>query len=112
MTGQASPAPATAPQTPAPQTPEHVGNWTASLPNGSRVQLNLEAQGQFSWTAVTKSGQTSSFQGSYTVENGSLTLIRSTDNQKLAGSITINGGNAFHFKLADAKDSGLSFVRG
>jgi uncharacterized protein (TIGR03066 family) len=88
-----------------------VGVWTAKLANGARVQLSLQADGKFSWTATNQSGRQSTFSGSYSIGGGNLTLTRSTDNQKLAGTMTQSGTNAFNFKLAGAKDSGLNFVR-
>ncbi len=75
------------------------------------MRLNLQADGRFSWVATNKSGQTSTFQGAYTFGNGALTLIRSNDNQKLSGSITLAGNQSFIFKLSGAKDNGLSFAR-
>ncbi len=108
MTGQSQPqAPATQPQTPG-----IAGNWTARLTNGAVVQLALQANGTFNWSATNKAGQVSTFQGSYTTAAGSLTLIRSSDNMKLEGSMTQTNGNAFNFKLAGAKDNGLNFARG
>ena len=97
-----------------PQTPQltFTGAWTASLSNGARVQLSLQADGNFSWVAVNKDGQASSFQGTYSMENGSLSLSRSTDGQKLTGSLTPSGANNFSFKLSDAQASSLDFVRG
>jgi len=92
------------------QSAGHVGNWTARTPNGATVQLTLQADGSFTWTA-NNSGKTNSFQGTYTLGNGSLSLARSTDNQKLAGSIT-SSASGFNFKLTGAKDSGLNFARG
>ena len=97
-----------------PQTPQSTftGAWTASLSNGARVQLSLQADGNFSWVAVNKDGQASSFQGTYSMENGSLSLSRNTDGQKLTGSLTPSGANNFSFKLSDAQASSLDFVRG
>ncbi len=86
-----------------------VGTWVAKLPNGTIVRLDLRADGSFVWTASAK-GKTSNFSGSYNVNGGSLTLIRSNDNQQLAGSLTDNAGG-FNFKLSGAKDSGLNFAR-
>lgn len=95
----------------APQSP-FTGAWTASLTSGARVQLSLRADGNFNWTAVNKDGKASSFQGTYSMENGSLSLSRSTDGQKLTGSLTPGGANNFSFKLSDAQSSSLDFVRG
>ncbi|MEJ7595980.1 MAG: hypothetical protein WKF77_31100, partial [Planctomycetaceae bacterium] len=96
---------------PAPQA-TFTGAWTANLSNGARVQLSLQADGNFNWVAVNKDGQASSFQGTYSMENGSLSLSRSTDGQKLTGSMTPGGANNFSFKLSDAQASSLDFVRG
>jgi len=100
---------AQAPQT---QQPTFTGTWTANLSNGARVQLLLQADGNFNWTAVNKDGQSSSFQGTYSMDNGSLSLSRSTDGQKLSGSLTSSSANNFSFKLSDAQASSLDFVRG
>jgi hypothetical protein len=94
-----------------PQMSGHVGSWTARLSNGAQVRLDLQAEGRFNWVATNKSGQTSTFQGSYTFGNGSLTLVRSSDNQKLSGTVTLAGNQSFIFKLSGAKDNGLSFAR-
>ena len=88
----------------------HVGQWKASMASGATVELTLQADGSFSWVA-TSSGKTSSFQGNYTVDGGSLTLVRSSDNQKLAGSLTPLGSGGMNFKLNGAKDTGLNFER-
>ncbi len=89
-----------------------AGSWTASLPNGARVQLALQADGNFSWTAINKDGQSSVFQGTYAVENGALSLTRGNDGQKLQGSMTMTGSNTFSFKLAADQSAALEFVRG
>ena len=99
-------------QTPAqPQQPTQVGTWNAQLSNGARVQLKLQSDGSFSWTPTNQSGRSSSFAGSYSIANGSLTLTRSTDSQKLGGTLTQKGSNSFNFKLAGTNDGGLNFVR-
>lgn len=88
-----------------------VGSWTANLSNGSRVQLSLQADGNFSWTAINQAGNASTFQGNYAVGNGTMTLSRSTDNQKLAGSMTMTSAGSFSFKLSDAQAASLEFTR-
>lgn len=111
MTGRSRPQ-ATVAETPAEtQTPAIAGKWTARLDNGAVVQLTLQSGGLFNWTATNKSGQVSTFQGTYTVAGGSLTLIRSNDNTKLEGSMSQIDGNRFNFKLSGASDKGLDFVR-
>jgi hypothetical protein len=99
------------PQTAQVQTPAHVGNWTAMLGNGANVRLVLQADGSFSWSATNKAGKASTFQGSYAVGNGSLTLTRGPDSQRLAGSMTTSGNNAFSFKLTGNSGAGINFTR-
>lgn len=88
----------------------HVGQWKAAIPNNATVQLTLNADGSFAWVAVS-GDKTSSFEGSYTVSGGALTLVRSSDNQKLAGQLTPTKDGGINFKLNGTKDAGLNFVR-
>lgn len=88
----------------------HVGQWKATLGNGATVELTLQADGSFVWVANSQ-GKTSSFEGSYSLENGSLTLVRSSDNQKLAGQFTPTSDGGMNFRLNGAKDAGLTFLR-
>jgi hypothetical protein len=87
-----------------------VGIWTATVSNGAVVQLNLQADSSFVWLASVN-GKQSTFQGTYTMDGESLTLTRANDNQRLAGSMSITGENAFTFKLNGTQDAGLSFAR-
>jgi hypothetical protein len=103
ITSQAQTVPAAA--------PAHIGTWTASMANGARVQLSLNADGNFSWSAINSAGNSSTFQGSYQFDGTTLTLNRSNDNQKLAGVLTFNGAGAFNFKLSDAQAGSLQFTR-
>lgn len=91
--------------------PALAGSWTASLGNGAKVQLTLQADGTFSWTATNAQGQPSSFSGRYTLGTGSLTLIRGNDNQQLAGLVTNSTGNAFSFKVAGNNTASINFSR-
>ncbi|MGI9473723.1 MAG: hypothetical protein ACR2NZ_19435 [Rubripirellula sp.] len=120
MTQPTSPAPTTAaqdtnqiPQFSTPTDPAagiHVGTWKVALPGNQSVQLTLNDDRSFSWTA-TKQGRSSSFDGQYRLESGRLTLVRSSDLQQMAGSWT--GQEAkFTFKLDGATTSGLAFTLG
>jgi hypothetical protein len=91
-------------------TDPRVGRWIAKLGNGAVIRLDLRADGSFVWTA-TQEGKTNSFEGSYAFGSESLTLARSSDNQKLGGKLTV-AANGFNFKLDGSSDSGLDFVRG
>ena len=92
-------------------TPAHVGTWSASMSNGARVQLSLNADGSFSWSAVNSAGNASTFQGSYLFDGTTLTLNRNNDNQKLAGALTFTSAGTFNFKLSDAQAGILAFTR-
>ena len=89
----------------------NAGTWTATLANGSTVQLQLASNGTFRWVANSQ-GKVSSFDGSFTLAGGQLTLIRSSDNQQLAGVWAPQTNGGANFKLAGAKDNGLNFIRG
>lgn len=88
----------------------HVGQWKATAGNGATVELTLEADGSFVWVANSQ-GKRSSFEGNYSFENGALTLVRSSDNQKLAGQFTPASDGGMNFRLNGAKDAGLTFLR-
>ena len=88
-----------------------AGTWTATLTNGSTVQLQLGSNGTFRWVA-NSGGKVSSFDGSFTLAGGRLTLIRSSDKQQLGGVWTPQTNGGANFKLAGAKDNGLNFIRG
>jgi hypothetical protein len=87
----------------------HVGQWKATIPNNATVELTLNADGSFVWVAI-NGDKTSSFEGSYTLSGGALTLV-SSDNQKLAGQLTPTKDGGINFKLNGTKDAGLNFVR-
>ena len=89
--------------------PSHVGTWSVNLPGSQAVELVLNSDGSFRWTA-TKNGSASNFDGQYRLENDRLTLVRSNDLQQMAGSWTANE-QGFSFKLDGATTGGLGFTR-
>lgn len=105
--------PATSPtvSTVQPASQPHVGSWTAAVGNGSTVTLTLEDDGHFRWVATNQAGQSSSFEGTYSISNGSLSLQRANDNQQLAGSMNTTDSNAFSFKVAGTNAAALNFQR-
>lgn len=109
--GFAPPATSPAVSSVQPAARPHVGSWTASLGNGSTVTLTLEEDGHFRWVATNQAGQSSSFEGTYNISNGSLALQRANDNQQLAGSMNTNGNNAFSFKVSGTNAAALNFQR-
>jgi len=91
-------------------TASHVGNWKVNLSGNQSVELTLNSDGSFIWTA-TKNGKSSNFQGQFRLESDRLTLVRSSDLQQMAGSWA-GAGDQFTFKLDGATNGGLSFQRG
>ena len=90
-------------------TNSNAGTWKVNLPGNQSVELVLNDDSSFRWTA-TKEGKSSSFQGQFRLENGRLTLVRSNDLQQMTGSWSGQGEN-FTFKLDGATTGGLAFVR-
>ena len=91
------------------ETAKHVGMWTADVNGSTTIRLSLQGDGSFNWVA-TRDGKESRFDGQFTIADGTLTLARASDNQKLTGSMTFSE-NGFNFKLNGAKDSGLNFTQ-
>ena len=109
--GGFAPPQAATPVAPVAPAPAYVGSWTATLGNGATVQLQMLQDGQFSWAATNAGGAVSTFQGTYTVNDGALTLLRANDNQQLAGAMTISGNDAFSFQLGQNNAAKLNFAR-
>jgi|GEM_PF-5908496 len=110
LSGQQQQAPAASNvASPADATTNHIGVWKSQANSKATVTLNLNSDGSFEWSATTN-GTTQRFSGKFEISGGKLTLVRSSDNQKLAGTMTFNGAG-FNFKLDGAKDNGLNFSR-
>ncbi|KLU07703.1 putative signal peptide protein [Rhodopirellula islandica] len=88
----------------------HVGSWNVSLPGEQSVSLKLDSDGSFVWVA-SKSGSTSQFSGQYRLDGGSLTLVRSEDQQKMEGTWTPSQNGGFVFRVGGGTNGGLSFTR-
>lgn len=99
-----------APQPVAPET--LVGNWKAGRPDGSKFNLILTKDSQFTWSYAQKSQPAQDFGGTYTVEGNVLALERK-DGGSLIAEVTPGGDAKFNFKLvgAPADDTGLDFSR-
>ena len=88
-----------------------TGTWKAEGAGGTTVELKLEPDGQFTWTA-TGQGQPRSFSGTYTAGSGLLTLV-SSDGRVIVGRLNGAGAGRFQFKLIGGgpEDPGLTFAR-
>jgi hypothetical protein len=102
------PAPSAQPVTAAPASAP-VGEFSATLTNGTTIRLSLRADGSFNWVA-TKGDKVSTFQGTFAFGGASLTLNRSSDSQKLEGSLALTT-NGFKLQLGGQNAEGLNFVR-
>lgn len=102
-----SPEPArqTAPQA------AHVGQWSAAAGKNAVINLTLNGDGTFLWRAVNDSGSASDFSGRYQIDQGRLTLTRSTDGQNLAGSMQQTDSGTFRFQAAGTNAAALTFSR-
>jgi hypothetical protein len=96
------------PVTAAPQAAP-IGEFSATLTSGTTVRLSLRADGSFVWVA-TKGDKVSTFQGTFAFGGTSLTLHRSSDNQKLEGSLAMTG-SGFKLQLGGQNAEGLNFIR-
>jgi len=101
-------AQASQPVTAAPQAAP-VGEFSATLTNGTTIRLSLRADGSFNWVA-TKGDKVSSFQGTFNFNGSSLALNRSNDRQKLEGALALTAGG-FKLQLSGQNAEGLNFVR-
>jgi hypothetical protein len=99
-------------QSAAPVAPESlVGDWSASRPDGSKFNLQLTGNHQFTWKfAVQDKKQT--LTGTYTLADNYL-ILKGGDNNSLVGQVTPEAGNRFNFRMAgnNPADPGLEFTR-
>ncbi len=103
-------APEEAPEK-APQQAKLQGDFKAAPAEGVEFQLILNTDTTFKWS-FTADGETSTFEGKYTIENNELTLIRKQDGEKLIGIVDLNEkGFSFKMKDGDPQDPGLDFVK-
>jgi hypothetical protein len=95
--------------TPSAAEASHIGNWKVNLPGNQSVELTLNADGSFVWTA-SKDGKANTFDGQFRLESGRLTLVRSSDLQQMTGSWS-GSEKQYTFKLDGATTGGLAFQR-
>jgi len=116
--GQAAPQPPDSP-TPA-QTPEAApaasggnlaGTWKASPAPGTTIELTAGGDGKFKWNVISQ-GKAQPVEGTYTYENGILTLARN-ENDAMVGKVVWQDEGHFKFQAMGGgpNDPGLSFAR-
>ena len=89
-----------------------VGPWKAARPDGSKFNLTLTNDAQFTWSFSQKDQKPQEFGGTYTVDENVLALERK-DGGSLIAEVTPGGESKFNFKLVGAPgdDPGLNFSR-
>lgn len=89
--------------------PSHIGVWKVNLSDNQSVELTLNADDTFVWTA-TKQGKVSTFSGDYRLKDGLLKLVRKGDLQQMSG--TWKGKDSqYTFQLQGSSTAGLGFTR-
>jgi len=87
------------------------GDFKASPAEGVEFRLSLKQDKTFVWSFKTPESE-SSFEGTYTIADNELTLVRKQDSDKLIGIVTpIEGGFNLKMKNADSQDPGLDFTK-
>ena len=88
-----------------------VGNWTAARDDGSKFELTLTSDSNFTWKFSLKDKR-EEFGGTYSVE-GNLLILERKDGGSLIGELTPNGDNRVNFKMlgSPGDDPGLDFSR-
>jgi tetratricopeptide (TPR) repeat protein len=89
-----------------------VGHWKASRSEGSKFELNLGADGKFSWQFAQPDGKEQKLNGTYTLADNYL-ILKASDQNALVGQVGMGSDGKLIFKLAGGSpnDPGLSFTR-
>ena len=88
-----------------------VGNWTATRPDGSKVQMDLTSGKKFSWR-FDQDGKPQEMKGDYSLADNYL-VLKASEQNALVGQVGLVGNNQMSFRLADNNpaDPGLVFKR-
>jgi len=99
------PTPAAAPQG------NLVGAWKASPAQGTTIELTLGGDSKFNWNVVSQ-GKVQPIAGTYTYENGVLSLTQS-ENNAMVGKVAWKDDGHFNFQAMGGgpNDPGLTFSR-
>jgi tetratricopeptide (TPR) repeat protein len=88
-----------------------VGNWTATRPDGSKVQMDLTSGKKFTWS-FDQEGKPQELKGDYSLADNYL-VLKAGEQKALIGQVGLVGNNEMNFRLADKNpaDPGLVFKR-
>ena len=86
-----------------------IGIFKASPAEGVNFNLELKADGKFTWGVENPQGK-KEFSGTFQIENNVITLTRENDGEKMIAIITPEG-KGFNFKMQNGNlnDPGLNF---
>lgn len=104
-------APDTAPAQPV-ELAELVGQWRSSRSDGSKFELKLTDDNQFTWKCTQRDNKQQLLSGTYTLADNYL-ILTARDQNALVGRVAMEPGDKFKFKLAGGSpnDPGLTFAR-
>ena len=85
--------------------------WKASPSQGTSIELTLGGDSKFNWNVVSQ-GKTQPIAGTYTYENGVLSLTQS-ENNAMVGKVAWKDEGHFNFQAMGGgpNDPGLTFSR-
>jgi tetratricopeptide (TPR) repeat protein len=88
------------------------GSWAAQPGAGTTISLAIRDQEHFTWK-VTRQGKDQQFSGTYSFENGILTLVQDQNKGMMVGNVSWQDETHFNFKVMGAapNDPGLSFAK-
>jgi hypothetical protein len=88
-----------------------VGNWKGSRPDGSKFELKLGEDKEFSWKSTQQDKQ-QQLSGTYTLADNYL-ILTASDQNALVGQVALEPGGKLRFKLAGGSpaDPGVTFTR-
>ena len=89
-----------------------IGSWKAARGKSTAIQLKLNDNDTFVWTA-TQGGKSTPIEGTFSVEGNLLLLTQTSDGNTMAGKVTARPQGGFNFKMLGSPptDTGLDFGR-
>ena len=87
-------------------------SWKAARDDGSKFELRLTDDGNFTWTFSPPKQKGEEFGGTYTTD-GPVLILQRKEGGALAGVVTFDGEKKFNFRMVGAppEDKGLDFSR-
>ena len=88
------------------------GTWSAQPSSDTAITLTVQDEKRFTWK-VSHQGKEQQFGGTYTFENGILTLVQDDNKGVMVGNVSWQDPTHYNFKVMGAapNDPGLSFTK-